>query len=65
MKKLTFKEIRKMFWNNATPEMKREYRVRKTQNDYSCDIRIAFVDFIDSLERDGEITGSQSDRITL
>ena len=65
MEKLTFKEIRKMFWNNATPEMNREYRVRKTQNDYSCDIRTAFVDFIDSLERDGKITESQPFRITL
>lgn len=66
MKKLKFKQVRQMFWNEiATDEMRKEYRVRKTQNDYSCDIRCAFVDFSDSLCKDGQITGSQYNRITL
>jgi len=66
MKKLTFKQVRKMFWEYiATDEMRKEFRVRKTQNDYSCDIRCAFVDFVDSLCKDGQITESQCDRITL
>ena len=66
MKKLTFKQVRKMFWDEiATDEMRKEYRTRKTQNDYSCDIRCAFVDFVDSLAKDGQITWKQADNLTL
>ena len=36
---MTLKELRKMLWSEiATPEMRAEYRTRKTQNDYSTDI---------------------------
>ena len=66
MKKLTFKQVRKMFWDEiAADEMRKEFRVRKTQNDYSCDIRCAFVDFVDFLNKDGQITESQAFKITL
>ena len=55
-----------MFWDEiATDEMRKEYRTRKTQNDYSCDIRCAFVDFVDSLAKDGQITWKQADNLTL
>lgn len=37
---MTIKELRKMFWAEvATDEMRKEYRSRKTQNDYSTDVR--------------------------
>ena len=55
-----------MFWDEiATDEMKKEFRTRKTQNDYSCDIRCAFVDYVDSLNKDGQITDNQYNKITL
>lgn len=63
---MTLKELRKMFWSEvATPEMKSEYRVRKTQNDYSTDIRCAWVDFTDYACKSGMITEKQYNRVTL
>lgn len=63
---MTLKELRKMFWSEvATPEMKSEYRVRKTQNDYSTDIRCAWVDFTDFACKSGMITEKQYNRATL
>lgn len=63
---MTLKELRKMFWREvATPEMKSEYRVRKTQNDYSTDIRYAWVDFTDYACKSGIITEKLYNRATL
>ena len=63
---MTLKELRKMFWGEiATPEMRAEYRTRKTQNDYSTDIRCAWVDFIDWACESGRITEKQCDNATL
>ena len=63
---MTLKELRKMFWSEiATPEMRAEYRTRKTQNDYSTDIRCAWVDFIDWACKSGIITRKQCDNATL
>ena len=53
-----------MFWESF-PEFKKEYRSGKTQNDYSCDVRCTFVDFIESLRRSGYITEKQANNITL
>ena len=63
---MTLKELRKMFWSEvATPEMKSEYRVRKTQNDYSTDIRCAWTDFTDWACKSGMITQKQCDNAVL
>jgi hypothetical protein len=63
---MTLKELRKMFWSEvATPEMKSEYRVRKTQNDYSTQVRCAWVDFTDYACKSGIITEKQYNRATL
>ena len=63
---MTLKELRKMFWSEvATPEMLTEYRVRKTQNDYSTDIRCAWVDFTDWACKTGMITEKQYNNATL
>ena len=63
---MTLKELRKMFWREvATPEMRAEYRTRKTQNDYSTDVRCAWVDFVDSAQKNGIITEKQADNATL
>ena len=63
---MTLKELRKMFWSEvATPKMLTEYRVRKTQNDYSTDIRCAWVDFTDWAFKSGMITQKQCDNATL
>lgn len=64
---MTIKELRKMFWAEvATNEMRKEYRSRKTQNDYSTDVRCAWVDFAYSAYQNGWITKKQlDDRATL
>ena len=63
---MTLKELRKMFWSEvATPERRGEYSVRKAQNDYSTDIRGAWVDFTDWACKSGMITQKQCDNATL
>ena len=63
---MTLEELRVMFWSEvATPEMLTEYRVRKTQNDYSTDIRCAWVDFTDFACKSGMITQKQCDNAVL
>ena len=37
----------------------------RTQNQYSADIRMAFVDFVDQLQKSGEISVRLADRATL
>lgn len=60
----TQKQVRQLFWDSF-PEFKDEYRVKKKQNDYRTDIRVAFVFFVDALRRDGEISESLANRVTL
>lgn len=55
-------EVRAAFWE-AHPHLTR--RGRQSQNDYSCDTRVAFVDFVDSLSKDGLISGKLAHRVTL
>lgn len=63
---MTLKELRKMFWSEvATPKMLTEYRVRKTQNDYSTDIRCAWTDFTDWACKSGMITEKQCNNAIL
>ena len=65
------KQIRAAFWQ-AFPELpRRRYRYSWSQSDktaemvYPIDTRCAFVDFLDSLHRSGEITEALANRATL
>ena len=40
------------------------YRER-TQNEYPCDVRCAFVDFVDALQKSGQISAALAERVTL
>lgn len=60
----TQKQVRSAFWNEHQ-EFKSEYRANKRQNDYSCDCRCAFVDFVDHLAKNGDISWKLADRVTL
>lgn len=64
MRKYTFKQIRDMFFE-CHPQYKSERRYRKPQKEYSTDCRCAFVDFVDSIHKDGMITDWQRFWITL
>jgi len=57
-------EIRNSFWESY-PEFKTERRSRKRQNDYKTDIRVSFVDYVDSLQKSGVITEKLAFRATL
>lgn len=61
---MTFKQVRDLFFDEY-PEFKSERKSGKQQNDFSCDCRCMFCDFIDYLAECGQITESQRDRITL
>ena len=60
----TLSELRKCFWDTF-PEYKKEYRKGKKQNQYKCDIRMAWVDFVDHMAESGEITRKLAGRATL
>ena len=60
----TQKEVRKAFWDSF-PQFKSEYRANKRQNEYHTDIRCSFVDFVDCLQRNGQISDKLAERVTL
>lgn len=57
-------ELRAAFWE-AHKQFQPERRQRKRQNQYRTDIRCAFVDFVDHLQKSGEISESLAFRATL
>ncbi len=56
--------VRDSFWNIYT-QFQGDYRSRKRQNDYKADIRMAFVDFVDDLQKSGQISEALASRVTL
>lgn len=58
-------EVREAFWQTFCVDGKpKEFR-GKSQNELPADVRCAFVDFVDSLARDGTITENLASRVTL
>jgi hypothetical protein len=69
-------QVRDAFWE-AFPEFKQQVRRvpftqngkpmfrAKVQNEYNATIRSAFVDYVDSLSKDGTISEALADRVTL
>jgi len=57
-------EVRRAFWASF-PEFAKDRRSKKRQNDYKFDIRASFVAYVDSLQRDGQITEKLAQRVTL
>lgn len=65
MKKLTSqKAIRSAFWNELLGR-KPAYYKGKSQNELPADIRMSFVDFVDRLQKNGEISERLAERVTL
>lgn len=72
----TQKALRAAFWE-AHPQFKRRVRPTKvhvngtqvflacTQNEYPTDVRVTWVDFVDSMRRDGRISDALAGRATL
>ena len=57
----TQKQVREAFWQ-AFPDLSRK---RGRDGDYLTDTRVAFVDYVDSLCRSGEISEELAYRVTL
>ena len=60
----TITEIRNAFWE-ANPQFKKYRRSRKRQNDYHTEIRCSFVDWLDSVNKDGLISDELANKATL
>jgi hypothetical protein len=64
----TQKQIRAVFWA-AHPDLEAAARARRTrskpQNHHNATTRCAFVDFVDNLNRSGQISDALANRATL
>jgi len=60
----TLSALRVSFWENH-PQFASDFRVKKRQNDYKCDIRCSWVDYVDSLSQDGIISEKLRNNATL
>lgn len=60
----TVTEIRQAFWDQ-NEDLKHHYRVSKKQNDYPLDVRLAFIDYLQSMRKSGEISEKLAYRATL
>ncbi len=61
-------EVRQSFWDmleDVSPNLASQRRTRKTQNDYCADIRCTFVDYVDNLRKDRQISEKLANRVTL
>lgn len=64
----TQKQVRAAFWADHPhfDEQARAAGIRsKRQDEHCATVRCAFVDFVDALERDGQITDALAQRVTL
>ena len=61
-------EVRAAFWE-AHPSFDHQARAAgirsKRQNEHCATVRCAFVDFVDALHRDGQISDALANRVTL
>jgi hypothetical protein len=58
----TQKEVRTAFWN-AHPQHTKKAGTKP--NEYSTDIRVNFSDYLDFLQKDGQITANLYHKVTL
>lgn len=64
----TQKQVREAFWEDhpAIEDRARRNGIRsKRQNEQHTETRVAFVDFVDRLHRDGQISDALAEKVTL
>ena len=64
----TITEVRESFWamlEDVNPELAKLKRAKKRQNEYPTDIRVSFVDYVDSLRKDQVISEKLANKATL
>ena len=57
--------VRDSFWHNCGSRIAGYYVKGRRQNDYPADVRMAFIDYVDALQKDGDITEALAYRVTL
>jgi hypothetical protein len=60
----TQNEVRDSFWRHHA-QYEHLRRSKKRQNQYPADVRTAFVDFVDYLQKHGQISEALASRVTL
>ena len=60
----TINQVRVSFWASF-PEFKKHFRKTYRQNQYCTDIRCTFVDYVDGLQKSGQISNSLANKVTL
>ena len=60
----TESEVRKAFWQ-SNEHLRAEFKRGKRQNEFNATIRSEFVEFVDMLHREGEISESLAFKVTL
>lgn len=60
----TQKQVRAAFWNDH-PQWTRIPKFAKPLMDYPTDTRCAFVEYVDMLARNGDISEALAQRVTL
>jgi hypothetical protein len=58
-------DVRDAFWLTFFVDGKPAEYYGLSQNDLPCDVRCGFVEFVDSLARDGSISQALAQRVTL
>jgi hypothetical protein len=61
----TQKELRVAFWETKPYGHLQLRKSSRNQNDYPTDTRVAWVDFVDAMARDGTISEKLAERATL
>jgi tRNA-dihydrouridine synthase len=64
----TQKQVRENFWayiKEIAPQYLKEYKTNKKQNQYTADVRTLFVDYVDNLQKSGEIKQNLAYKVTL
>lgn len=56
------KDLRLSFWLEH-PQYQR--KGRQSQNDYPCDVRVAWVDYVEDMHRSGRISDALAQRAVL
>lgn len=64
MKKLSITQLRTCFWSSF-PEFRKYFTKGKRQNDYPCDVRCAWVAFVDMMYRDNQISNKTAQKAIL
>ena len=62
------KEVRMSFWENIEGlNRSKELKIKKSRpdNDFRTDVRCAFVDYVDNLQKEGRISESLASKVTL